>query len=91
MTIRKPTLTQSIFIGMGIGLVLGWIVPDLAVELRPLSTIFLRLIKSIIAPLIFSTLVVGIAIVRKRRAAPTDRVAQQLGGRDRDGRDLPAR
>jgi proton glutamate symport protein len=55
------TLTQLIFVGMAIGLLLGWLVPDLAVNLRPLSTIFLRLIKSIIAPLIFATLVVGVA------------------------------
>ncbi|MBI5214276.1 MAG: cation:dicarboxylase symporter family transporter [Ignavibacteriae bacterium] len=57
----KPTLTQWIFIGMGVGLLWGWLFPDVAVDLKPLSTIFLRLIKSIIAPLIFSTLVVGIA------------------------------
>lgn len=57
----KPTLTQWIFIGMGVGLLWGWFFPDVAVDLRPLSTIFLRLIKSIIAPLIFATLVVGIA------------------------------
>jgi len=50
-----------IFVGMGIGLVIGWAFPDIAVELRPLSTIFIRLIKSLIAPLIFATLVVGIA------------------------------
>ncbi len=58
---RKPSLTQWIFIGMGVGLFVGWIAPDLATTLRPLSTIFLRLIRSIIAPLIFATLVVGIA------------------------------
>src|SRR5262245_21815595 len=46
---------------MGAGLVLGYLAPYFAVNLRPLGTIFLRLIKSIIAPLIFSTLVVGIA------------------------------
>lgn len=46
---------------MGIGLLVGWIFPDAGTSLRPLSIIFLRLIKSIIAPLIFSTLVVGIA------------------------------
>jgi proton glutamate symport protein len=57
----KPTLTQWIFIGMGLGLCLGWLLPEAAVNLKPLSTIFLRLIKSIIAPLIFATLVVGIA------------------------------
>ncbi len=61
MRFPRLSLTQWIFVGMGIGLVLGWFAPDLAVSLRPLSTIFLRLIRSIIAPLIFATLVVGIA------------------------------
>ena len=61
MRFLKPTLTQWIFIGMGIGLFVGWMFPDFGTQLRPLSIIFLRLIKSIIAPLIFSTLVVGIA------------------------------
>jgi proton glutamate symport protein len=46
---------------MGIGLCVGWMFPDFGSQLRPLSVIFLRLIKSIIAPLIFATLVVGIA------------------------------
>ncbi len=50
-----------IFIGMAIGLFVGWMWPDVAVTLRPLSSIFICLIKSIIAPLIFATLVVGIA------------------------------
>ncbi|MGA9121124.1 MAG: cation:dicarboxylase symporter family transporter [Bacteroidota bacterium] len=57
----RPSLTQLIFVGMGLGLLMGWFFPDIAVTLRPLSTIFIRLIKSLIAPLIFSTLVVGIA------------------------------
>lgn len=57
----KPNLTHLIFVGMAIGLAIGWLAPDFAVNLRPLSTIFIRLIKSLIAPLIFSTLVVGIA------------------------------
>ena len=46
---------------MGVGLILGWVAPEFSVELRPFSTIFLRLIKVIVAPLIFATLVVGIA------------------------------
>ena len=58
---RKITLTHFIFIGMGVGLLVGWLLPDLGVSLRPLSQIFIRIIKAIIAPLIFSTLVVGIA------------------------------
>lgn len=61
MRVPRPSLTQMIFIGMGIGLSVGWLFPAVGVELRPLSTIFIRLIKSLIAPLIFSTLVVGIA------------------------------
>jgi len=47
--------------GMGAGLLLGLGAPSLAVATQPLATIFLRLIKSLIVPLIFSTLVVGIA------------------------------
>ena len=60
---KRPShsLTRYIFLGMAVGLALGFFYPDAAVELRPLSTIFIRLIKSLIAPLIFSTLVVGIA------------------------------
>ncbi|MBI5646491.1 MAG: dicarboxylate/amino acid:cation symporter [Ignavibacteriae bacterium] len=57
----RPSLTTLIFTGMGIGLAIGWIFPDAGVALKPLSTIFIRLIRSIIAPLLFSTLVVGIA------------------------------
>jgi proton glutamate symport protein len=46
---------------MALGLLVGWAFPDAAIQLRPLSTMFIRLIKSLIAPLIFATLVAGIA------------------------------
>ena len=59
---RTPnSLTRYIFLGMAAGLLVGWLWPEFALNLRPFSTIFIRLIKSLIAPLIFSTLVVGIA------------------------------
>ncbi|OGD21039.1 MAG: sodium:dicarboxylate symporter [Candidatus Aminicenantes bacterium RBG_16_63_16] len=58
---KKSRLTLYIFVGMAIGLVLGAVFPHLGASLRPLSQIFIRLIKSIIAPLIFATIVVGIA------------------------------
>lgn len=61
MPLKRLTLTQMIFVGMSIGLLIGWLAPDVAVTLKPLSSIFIRLIKSIIAPLIFATLVIGIA------------------------------
>ncbi len=58
---KKNRLTLYIFIGMALGLAIGALFPNLGVQLRPLSMIFIRLIKSIIAPLIFATIVVGIA------------------------------
>jgi proton glutamate symport protein len=46
---------------MAAGIVLGVAAPDVARQMAPVSNIFLRLIKSIIAPLLFATLVYGIA------------------------------
>jgi len=62
---RGLTLTQQIFVGLLLGIIVGGIVdayhPEWAIYFRPFSQIFLRLIKMIIAPLIFATLVAGIA------------------------------
>src|SRR5205085_9248499 len=59
------SLTRQIFIGLALGIVAGAIVertdPAWAVHFRPWSTLFLRLIKMLLAPLLFSTLVAGIA------------------------------
>ncbi|HSK45268.1 MAG TPA: cation:dicarboxylase symporter family transporter, partial [Candidatus Binatia bacterium] len=57
----RRSLTVWIFAGMLIGVELGQDLGQSAANLQVLSSIFLRLIKTIIAPLIFSTLVVGIA------------------------------
>jgi proton glutamate symport protein len=59
--LRRRTLTQWIIVAMVAGALLGWAAPDSGVKIQPLATLFLRMIKSIIVPLIFSTLVVGIA------------------------------
>jgi proton glutamate symport protein len=56
-----PSLPVQIFIGLALGIVLGVAWPQAAVSIRPLADIFLRLIRMIIAPLLFATLVVGIA------------------------------
>jgi proton glutamate symport protein len=61
MALPKVSLTTKIFIGLILGILLGWLKPDWGIALRPLSILFLNLIKSVIAPLIFSTLVIGIA------------------------------
>jgi len=59
--LRRLTLTHWIFVGMGAGIALGWAAPEFSAGLKPFSTIFLRMIKSIVVPIIFGTLVVGIA------------------------------
>lgn len=70
--LRNRSLVQWILFSMVLGIVIGCAFPKepdrdvhesqaLSQRLRPLSTIFLRMIKSLIVPLIFSTLVIGIA------------------------------
>ena len=58
---RRQSLTIWILVAMVIGAEVGHDFPDAAVSLRVLSQIFLRLIRTIVAPLLFATLVVGIA------------------------------
>jgi proton glutamate symport protein len=57
----RPSLTTQIMIGLVLGGLLGYLSPNWGNKIYFLRDIFLNLIKSIIAPLIFSTLVVGIA------------------------------
>src|SRR3954465_2815441 len=59
--LRRISLTSWIMISMVVGVLIGTWAPEFATTLKPISTVFLRMIKSIIAPLIFATLVVGIA------------------------------
>ena len=56
-TRRSVPLTTWIFVGMAVGVALGLFAPGFAQQLGPVSNIFLRLIRSIIAPLLFGTLV----------------------------------
>ncbi|MBI3684080.1 MAG: cation:dicarboxylase symporter family transporter, partial [Acidobacteria bacterium] len=58
---KRLSLTAWIFVGMAAGIAAGVAAPEAASRLSPVSNIFLRLIKSIIAPLLFGTLVFGIA------------------------------
>jgi proton glutamate symport protein len=68
--LRRISQTQWIIIAMVVGILLGWFFPEsgreahggwAATDLNVLSTVFLRMIKSLIVPLLFGTLVVGIA------------------------------
>ncbi len=59
--VRRRTLTPWIFVAMVAGAEIGFDAPGFAVNLRVFSDIFLRLIKTIVAPLILATLITGIA------------------------------
>ncbi|HEY6504459.1 MAG TPA: cation:dicarboxylase symporter family transporter, partial [Chitinophagaceae bacterium] len=57
----KRSLTTWILVAMAIGIEIGLDFRDFSQNLQFLSKIFLRLVKTIVAPLLFATLVVGIA------------------------------
>ena len=59
--LRRKSLTTWILISMVMGAEFGHDFPSVAVHLNIFSKIFLRMVKTIIAPLLFATLVVGIA------------------------------
>ena len=58
---QRRSLTAWIFVAMVAGAELGFDAPTVAVNLRVFSDIFMRLIKTIVAPLILATLITGIA------------------------------
>src|SRR5690348_18157176 len=66
--LRRISMSQWIIISMVLGVIVGYLFPGpadakgfQAADLQILSTIFLRMIKSLIVPLLFATIVVGIA------------------------------
>ena len=64
---KDPThmLYLSVIIAVILGCVLGLTVPDFAKELQPLGTAFIALIKMMIAPVIFCTIVLGVGSIAK--------------------------
>ena len=61
---KKPLYTQLYFqvlTGIACGVVVGHVWPRTGASLRPLGDVFIRLIRMVIAPIVFSTVVVGIA------------------------------
>jgi Na+/H+-dicarboxylate symporter len=63
MKLKAPNLVTQIFLGMLLGIIIGHFWADVGSNFKILSDIFLRLIKMIIAPLVFAVLVVGVAKV----------------------------
>jgi len=58
---KKIGLSSQILIGLALGALVGYLFPDFGDKLKPFGDAFLRMIKMIVVPLIFSTLVMGIA------------------------------
>jgi aerobic C4-dicarboxylate transport protein len=61
MKIRFKSLTTQVIIAIILGIVFGALFPKMGAELKVLSDIFVKMIKMVIAPIIFLTIVVGIA------------------------------
>lgn len=57
----KFTLTKQILLGVALGIAIGYAAPEFGTQIGWLRDIFLHLIKVIIAPLVFATVVTGIA------------------------------
>src|ERR1700744_331278 len=60
----KQTLSKlyvQVLIGIAIGIVLGHFNPDVGTQMKPLGDLFIKLIRMLLAPIIFASVVVGIA------------------------------
>ncbi|WP_328879234.1 cation:dicarboxylate symporter family transporter [Streptomyces sp. NBC_00299] len=62
---RTHYLYIAVIIAVALGIAVGLAAPDFAVELKPIGTGFVNLIKMMISPIIFCTIVLGIGSVRK--------------------------
>lgn len=58
---RLPSLYVQVLVAIAAGVVLGWLAPESAVKMKPLGDGFVKLIKMLIGPIVFTTVTVGIA------------------------------
>jgi len=58
---RGPSLYVQVLVGIVLGVILGVVAPATAAAMKPLGDGFIKLIKMLIAPIIFATITVGIA------------------------------
>ncbi|CAN5915052.1 C4-dicarboxylate transporter DctC [soil metagenome] len=66
---RRPTLYVQVLLGIGLGVLLGWLRPEWGTALKPLGDGFVKLIKMLIAPIVFTTVTVGIAGMKDLKKA----------------------
>ncbi|HET7537261.1 MAG TPA: dicarboxylate/amino acid:cation symporter [Candidatus Didemnitutus sp.] len=58
---RKNTLYLQVLVAIAIGAFLGWLKPELGEQMKPLGDAFIKLMRMLIAPIIFTTVVIGLA------------------------------
>ena len=58
---KTSKLTLYIFLSLILGTLVGWQFPEIGSKMQPLAQVFLNMIKMVIAPLLFSVIVTGIA------------------------------
>jgi aerobic C4-dicarboxylate transport protein len=54
-------LTLQVLIAMVLGVLVGWLYPEIGKELKPLGDVFIRMVKMVIGPIVFLTIVTGIS------------------------------
>lgn len=62
---RTHLLYLAVIAAVALGVAVGFVAPDVAVELKWLGTVFVSLVKMMISPVIFCTIVLGIGSVRQ--------------------------
>ncbi|MBX3187163.1 MAG: C4-dicarboxylate transporter DctA [Labilithrix sp.] len=58
---RLPSLYVQVLAAIALGVLLGWLRPEIGVAMKPLGDGFVKLIKMLIGPIVFTTVTVGIA------------------------------
>ncbi|WP_409304045.1 C4-dicarboxylate transporter DctA [Peribacillus sp. SCS-155] len=61
MKINFKSLTTQVILGILLGILIGFLFPEFGSKLKVIADIFIKLVKMVIAPIIFLTIVIGIA------------------------------
>jgi aerobic C4-dicarboxylate transport protein len=61
MKINFKSLTTQVILGIFLGILVGFVFPEIGSQLKVIADIFIKLVKMVIAPIIFLTIVIGIA------------------------------
>jgi aerobic C4-dicarboxylate transport protein len=66
---RWPSLYVQVLVAIALGVLVGWLRPELGISMKPLGDGFVKLIKMLIGPIVFTTVAVGIAGMKDLKKA----------------------